>query len=297
MLQHKQYSLRSRPNSSGAPKGVKSGVPGPKFGRTQRVAFKVPQEWYAGDESAPQTELEKPSLKRVEEPISDWADEPVGTLVGRFKKKSPHDSHGRVNIFGLPGFAPGRLRTHLRYCVYGAIKQAGFNYASIRFEPTYCYDVDPTLGSTAMPGFTELGGLYRFYRTIASTIDVVTTPLDTLAFSVIVTPVNYDPGANHSTSVTQSFQSNPLAKIGVVGPVGTTGLRLKNRITTAEFGGAWDENVIDVYCAQTSGAAAPSNNYFWDIALLSISTMTQGVAMSILMDIEIEFFELNNPAS
>jgi len=60
---------------------------------------------------------------------------------------------------------PDSLRTRLQYSIPLQIIVGGGTTNSLRFTSN-AYDVDPALGSTAMPYFTELSAVYTKFRTL-----------------------------------------------------------------------------------------------------------------------------------
>jgi len=171
------------------------------------------------------------------------------------------------------------------------------NYANIRFVPTFAYDVDPTLGSSAVPGFTELAGLYRFYRVKQFKCRVHFSNSDTATSAVCyVCPVNADPTPN--TTSYQSFLSNRRSVMKIIGPSAGNGI-VENLITDVsvdDFGGVRWTGQIDAYSASTSGTAPP-NNVWVIVGAETTAAMTNGIAVCFRMEIEIEFFELTSPAT
>lgn len=192
------------------------------------------------------------------------------------------------------GWAPRRMRVTLRYNRFSVLNNAAIQYANIRLQPTYCYDVDPVLGSTAMPGFVEYGGIYRFYRLRSSRIRVTFSNLESFPVQVYLVPVNYDPTANANPFVFMT--SSMLCKKVVLGPSTGNGVgKLTHGMSTAAFTGIRDVQVADSYSAPTSGASSPANNWFWAIGGNGTSVFASGVAISIDMECEVDFFELTNP--
>jgi len=212
-----------------------------------------------------------------------------------------HFIHLRVFVYVSPAhFAPSRICTRLRYAVFSKMNNAGSQVANNRYQPTYAYDVDPALGSTAMPGFSEYAGLYRFYRVQAAKIVVRFCNEDTtLGAWCYITATNYDPGSNHVVGTTTSQLGQPQTKSVLLGssagghPVAV----MKAKATTASFAGAWDGNILDNYCAPTSGASSPANNWFFDVGVYTTAVMTNGVGTAVTMEVDIEFFEFTNPSS
>jgi hypothetical protein len=197
----------------------------------------------------------------------------------------------------LLGWAPPRLRTNLRFSKFFTISAAAASAANVRFVPTFLFDVDPIVGSTSVPGFTEWGGIYRFYRVNSAAIRC--SFANAQAFNVVcyVCPVNFDPGANYSGTAAQTYLSNRLSQSQVAGPLTGNGqVELSHRVTTAGFGGAANLLTTDSYSAGVSGGA-PGNNYYFTVGIVGTGTVSTGVDVEVFLDIEADFFELQSPAA
>jgi len=202
---------------------------------------------------------------------------------------------GVVMIPRALGWAPSRLRATLRFNSFTVIKNVGFQYSNIRYTPTFAYDVDPLIGSTAMPGFTEWSAIYRQYRTISSKIDVHFSSLETFPTEAIVCPLNYDPTANVNPGV--FIYANLLSRKKSLGPLTGNGVgTISHEMTTEHIGGTKWLGVADDYSAATSGGS-PTNNWFWFIGTFGTSNGVSGVAASVDVDITLEFYEVTSPAA
>ncbi len=194
-------------------------------------------------------------------------------------------------------FAPDRFRTTLKFNSVGLHFNNGQIYCNIRFAPTNCYDVDPTLGSTAMPGFTELAGIYRRYRAIRFRAKVSFANAEAHTGVVWVCPVNADPGAN--TSSYQTYLSNKRCKAQAIGlSTGSSTAGLKTGwVGVAEFGGSRNPENDDRYSGDTSGSNAPQNIIYLAIGFITDVAQTVGMMVCVDLEVDLEFFELSSPAS
>jgi len=197
------------------------------------------------------------------------------------------------------GFAPDRLRTRMRYHNYTQIVSGTSNSSSIRFEPTFAYDVDPLVGSTAMPGFTEYAGLYRKYRVNGFIATVVFANTETSPVLCYLSVLNSDPGTSVLPATAQNILSQPITKRVMVGPLtGNSASReLSLAATIANFAGSSNREIDDSYSAFVTGTA-PSNNMWLIVGCIKqAGTLTAGVQCDIMIDVDIEFFEVQTPAS
>lgn len=193
---------------------------------------------------------------------------------------------------------PNRLSTTLRFAKEVSITNGGLIYTNVRFTWTNVYDIDPVLGSSACPGFSELGGIYRFYRAKASRCKLVAVNLDNIGAVVYLCPVNFDPGLN--TINYQNYVSNRRAKLAPLG--GTSGnsiATISASCSLQDFAGLTSQNTsaTDTYCGATSGATNPTNNVFWATGAVYSAAMTNGVYITVLIDVDVDFFELSAPTT
>lgn len=198
-----------------------------------------------------------------------------------------------VTPFNMP--IPSRMRAHLRLYARQPLKNVGANASNVRFIPTYCYDIDPTLGSTAMPFFQELGTLYRLYRLISSTVKVSFENLESFPGAICICPVNFDPGSN--TASFANYFSSKVSKVGAVGSVtGASVKQLKAHRTTDLFAGAKWNRMPDNYTGSVSGGS-PSNNWYWFIGCSTSSAQVNGMIADVWVDCEVEFWEITSPSA
>jgi len=190
---------------------------------------------------------------------------------------------------------PARTLVKTRFEVSTVINGITAHFANLRYSPTSCYDVDPTLASTAMPFFTEMMALYRYYRTARSKIAVHFASTEIFPITAYICPVNFDPGA--STANYQNYLSNPSSKVTMLGPLTGNGTAtLEHHASTDQFAGAKWTQTQDPYSAQ--GTAVPNNNWFWIVGIASPTVVFSQVCyVSVVIDIEFWAFEENSPSA
>jgi len=198
----------------------------------------------------------------------------------------------RIVYRGL-NFMPPIFQTKLRFSKQITMVNVASGWTNIRFSPTAAFDVDPVIGSTAMPGFTELAGIYRFYRVRGSAIKADFGNLDALAGIAVVCPVNFDPTSN--TTLFQQYLSSRSARMKPLGlSTGAGTAQIVHRLTDRDFGGALSV-AIDTYTASVT--AIPTNNIWWLVGAYLSAIQTNGVFVAVEIDIDVEFFELSSPAT
>jgi len=167
--------------------------------------------------------------------------------------------------------------------------------------PTYLYDIDPALGSTNMPFFTELAGIYRRYRLVKCKMVLSFANRETFPVVVYIVPDNSDPGNNSATPAT--FFSNPLCKKMVIG--GTSGNNrgtLRHSFTVAQFAGSVDAHLDDQYSARMDGTGGqPPQAITFVFGCVTTGsdnlTTTGGLSLSIDLKLTFDVFEVTSPPS
>lgn len=202
-------------------------------------------------------------------------------------------------VRGVRSFAPPRVITHLSYSKTGILTSAVTSIATQRLFPTNAYDVDPLFASTAMPGFTEWGALYRNFRTLRASIMVEFSNLEPRPVTVLLVPVNYDYGTTITQSGFSTLMSQPNCKTRMLSAVGGQDRAvLRSSARTNQFAGALS-NSFDAYVGSTTNAFSPTQfwGFFYSAFVQGASSIPLGIGVTIKMDVEIEFFELQTPSS
>lgn len=195
------------------------------------------------------------------------------------------------------GFAFPRTRTNLRYSVSGVINNPGSTTANNRYRPTAAFDVDPLFLTAAMPGYASYALLYQKYRVRQSTIRVHYINNETFGLVVGICPTNTDLGSNHAGAVTVALFGQPESVQSVVGGInGNNITKLTKTTNTAQFAGSNDLNVDDQYVSRVT--STPLQNWFFDVYLFTGSNiLVNGLTVHVILDVEVEFFELAAPTS
>jgi len=207
------------------------------------------------------------------------------------RKRKVHPRHMQLSWRG-PTFMPPRWQTTLRFSKEVVMSNVASGWANVRFAWTSCYDVDPILGSTSMPGFAELAAIYRYYRAVRSSIRVDFGNLDNLSGTAVICPVNFDPTAN--TTTYQNYLSSRSAKHRPIGSLNGTGaVSVRHATSIKAFGGTLVP-ALDSYAAVVT--TVPVNNIYWLVGCYMNNVMTNGVTVNVFIDITLVFFELSTPA-
>lgn len=213
----------------------------------------------------------------------------------RTRLKNTQRGNQLVTLNKGPGFMPPRLRTKLTFTKASVISNVGASFGNVVFNPTGVYDVDPLFGSTSTPGFAELAAIYRVYRVNSSRIKGGFTNEQTTGVTGYVVPVNFNPGANNGSPYT--YLSDRLSKVKMIGGnSGNNTVQFSHRASTQTFAGVRYTGQIDEYTSAVT--TIPVNNWYWMVGIVTnnAALTSSGVAYFVEIDMEVEFFELNNPS-
>jgi len=200
----------------------------------------------------------------------------------------------RLPIYRPMGLiVPDKMYSRLKYSGVQQITVAiGAAATAVRWRPSSVFDVDPLLGGTTIPGFTELAGLYGSYRTTRSNIKLEVAPQDTSRVaSVVLVPLNVDPGSGPSSATQSSWTMNPYAIYEIFGTAGSPNICIKNSMSTEKIFGSKMVYFDDAFSSLVT--TSPTNNWFWAVSIITGFTVaTTNYITTILLDLEIdvEFF-------
>jgi len=198
-------------------------------------------------------------------------------------------------IYRLPrGFiCPDRVIVTLCFVdvSHGSLNSAGNKVASYRYRPTDIFDVDPTLGGTAVAGFDEWSSFYNYYRVIGYAIQIEISNADSFGMEVYTLPLNTDPGAAPSLGTVESYQMNPFCKVKYLSAkAGQDKVTLRQWVDCESFVGAGTQRFDDSYASLVT--TGPLNNIYHQIGVLSISNnLVNGVYYYARVAMEVEFYD------
>jgi hypothetical protein len=204
------------------------------------------------------------------------------------------------NASGGRSVAP-LFETTLRFEKHVSFSQNTIASTSVRYKPTFAYDIDPNLGSTAMPFFTEYTAMYGGYRVLWYSADITFANQEAFDVTAYALTVAADPGANVSVAVAQSFLSNLKAKKCQLGRATTPNRgRIRVSDSVARYSGqAWPK-IFDPYSG--AGTTTPQDILYFHVGAVptngtSTFTTSTGVAISISINVRIAFFTMTNPSA
>lgn len=119
----------------------------------------------------------------------------------RGKRRGGRRGKGRIPGARMPGKTmPSYIKVKLRWPLIAPGVGSGAAVAAKRYTPNNAYDVDPSLGSTSTPGFSEWAAFYTYYRVMSYRVDVTAENLDTIAANWYIYHTNTDPGTTGTSS-------------------------------------------------------------------------------------------------
>jgi hypothetical protein len=188
---------------------------------------------------------------------------------------------------------PDRMYTRLRFSGITAITVPTTSAVGFyRYRPSSAYDIDPALGSTAMPGYTELAAFYQTYRVTMSRMKIiVVNPSPVTTATVAMGPVNFDPGATPSAGYITAMAGQPYAQYKLAGLLGSPPITLESTMSTEKIFGSRQIYFDDNFNSLVTGI--PINNWFWVIGLALPGAPASAIIFQILIEIDvgIEFFD------
>jgi len=214
------------------------------------------------------------------------------------KKRGNPDS---LTMVRPSNFMPDRLKRVLRFNKVFTLFNTGIAYGNVYFIPTFAYDIDPAVSSTAMPGFSELcgpsGTIYTKYRVNKFAVQAEFANADSFNVCVYMHPINVNPGNN--STLYQNFLSNGRSVKTMLGLASGNNVgKLKLTCSQRDFAGYTDRLTSLDPTVGSSGGTAPANNLFFVIGFLAPNgTSVNGIDISMDLEVEIEFFELYSPAT
>jgi hypothetical protein len=177
------------------------------------------------------------------------------------------------------------------------INNSGGTYVAKRYRPTGPYDIDPTIGGSYVPGFTEWSAFYKLYRVLSvkARLDLVNFDSGTV-LKVVFLPLNLDPGATPSLQDIVSWALQPRARTTMLSKSGgmdrsslALSFQCRDVVGTDSF--FYD----DSYGANVT--TVPDNNVYVAIGAFvvgGIGSFTQGLGTSLTLTMQVEFYERNS---
>jgi len=184
------------------------------------------------------------------------------------------------------GIVP-ELDVTMSFQVYGVTLNAAGSVCMRRFRPNALYDVDPILGSTTVPNFTEISALYAYNRVISVRYELTLCNLETFPLNVYTILLNSDPG----TLGHIQLQGNRMCKTQMVsGKGGMDRAIMRGSSTVSNIVGTNIENEDNFRGTST---AVPVDNIWLGIGAYSpsLAFLPNGVTISGRVLMRTRFFD------
>jgi hypothetical protein len=188
---------------------------------------------------------------------------------------------------------PDRFFTKLVFQGFGtATITSPSVHAAFRYIPTAAYDVDPGLGSAAMPGFADFANFYQTYRVTVSRIRAeMVSKSSTNAVEATLIALNTDPGSSPSFTTVASWAGNPYSQQKILSLAGGPPTSYDMQMPTERIFGSKEVYFDDNFNSLVTGT--PVNNWYWALGLIADTAPASPLTVSSLIRIEVgvEFFD------
>lgn len=182
--------------------------------------------------------------------------------------------------------------TTLKFITIGTMNTIASTASSYRLT-TNAFDIDPALGGTAMPGFTEYAAFYSRFRTLRATYKVEF--MNREAFNVLC----YAGFSNSAAAVVgHTTAGQALWKTGTMGPLtGSNKATLFDSRTIVEIAGTQQPLYDDVFTGSTTATGITGSGlkhmYFVIESPNAVFTATGGADYKIIISLTIQFYTVN----
>jgi hypothetical protein len=180
----------------------------------------------------------------------------------------------------------------LDYPQQGVLFAAAPNIAK-RWYGNAPYDVDPTVGSTATPGFAEWAAFYSYVRCEKYAVELHVTNLDAKGKSVYLIHTNTDPGTvgtNYELYATAAFGTTRL-----LSPMGGMDRMVyKRTVPVTRLVGAVDVSTDDSFRSLTNSVPADLVYFGFGIQTVDGGNMATGVGYNLQIRMWCKFYGRKN---
>jgi hypothetical protein len=189
----------------------------------------------------------------------------------------------KINLYRSPRTGmPQEYRTTLKYHTYGTVTNAAGFVASVKFS-TNAYDVDPTLGSTAMPFFAELAAVYQRFRTLRIGYKFIVQNAEAFPVSILT---GFSQASIASGSLGITYAGNPHFKVtGLAPATGNSCKTITGSVTVCEIVGTQQPLFDDLYTGSTTSSTLATASYVW--AYCGINSTNALTALGMIVTTEI----------
>jgi len=217
-----------------------------------------------------------------------------------YKKKRRNTPYGRPEwkkksyaMYKSPRHVmPQEYVTNLTYTTTGVLNSVGALLSSVKYR-TEAFDVDPALGSTAMPGFTELASIYARYRTLAISYKIHYSNNEVFPLQILA---GFSNSSISTGTLTSNFAGNPTFQSRIAGPIGGTCTgTVKGYTTIVAFSGTKQPLYDDVFTGSTTSATlGTAGTVYANFGIIStLPVLSAGCAIDVRITLTIQFDRSN----
>lgn len=183
----------------------------------------------------------------------------------------------------LGTMVPPEFETELKYIVQYLFGAPGANLDSLRFTNN-AYDVDPTLGSTAMAGFSEFAGFYQRFRTMGIGYRIGLINKEAFPVSIIhgVSAVSIASG-----SLGMNYGENPNFSTSILGAATGSSTMIVQRkvVPITKIVGSKQPLYDDVYTGSTTSSTLAASGTVWAYIGASANGLAGGFVASVIANV------------
>jgi hypothetical protein len=184
---------------------------------------------------------------------------------------------------------PSQYVTNLKYLVAYVVTGVGTTQTSVQYR-TEAYDVDPALASTAMPGFTELAGVYQRFRALRMSYKFSAANQE--VFPMIVLH-GFSATAISAASLNLQYAGNPLFSTGMLGPLtGQDRGTFSKSAAITQIVGTKQPLYDDLYTGSTTSAtlATAGTCYCYFGVVTPVPLTAAGVFLKVEIILQLQFY-------
>lgn len=199
-------------------------------------------------------------------------------------KQAKRQRHVRVEPVQTADSTSVKLRYPISFIASGAVTRKAF-----RWTPNAPYDVDPVLGSTATPGYSEYAAMYTYSRVERYRVKMTFTNLDNIPIALYTYHSNVDPGTAGTSAVdyAQSFKGRTELLAPFYASSGS--FTLNDTVDTSRILGM---SMSQADSFRSAVASVPADLLWWGFTVATMTgvNFTSGVAYEGYIEMTIRFY-------
>lgn len=184
------------------------------------------------------------------------------------------------------------LDIKLKYLTFESLTNIGGTVASLKFR-TEAYDVDPAIGSTAMPGFTEYAAFYSRYRPLAIGYNFTVGNQEAFPLAILH---GFTQNTIASGSLGITYAGNPLFRSSLLGPLTGEGVATyRQTASVTKIVGTQQPLFDDLYTGSTTSATlATAGTVYCHIGIVAPQALTAaGAVVKVEIILSLRFYRRN----